>query len=155
MGKNLLQDNSNNLDLKEIEILVKTDDLLVKTNDEDLTQTNAGEDFRCALKSRLYLLTLLACGCIWSYNNFVGIGITFSYETLAGSRLLNFFLLNIVALPAKLIGITLCRCVRRRLHMSAFYTVIGFLHLLIVAFRCVVGDIDVGESNSQADRVKR
>ena len=81
-------------------------------------------DICVALRSRTFVWTLLCAGLFWSYTNFVYIGITFSYGTLAGNRLVNFVLINLTALPDKLILIPTVKFIKRRssIFISLFLT---------------------------------
>ena len=84
------------------------------------------EGFRSALRSRIYLVSLLATGFIWSYNGFVYIGLTFTYGTLSGDRLFNFLLNQLIAIPAKCAGIAL-----RFIYSGCYVNIIlGFIPLV-------------------------
>ena len=101
------------------------------------------DSFRAALRSRVYVLALVASGLMWSYNNFIYLGITFSYGTLSGDRLFNFLLNQLFSLPAVLLGVTLSHFLPRRWVFMPWYVGIGTLYFVVVVSRCVYGDVDV------------
>ena len=107
------------------------------------TPHRMGESFRFALRHRVYLLSLLGMGLMWSYNGFVYIGLTFTYGTLAGDRLFNFLLQQLIAIPAKGVGIALSYYFPRRCILVPMYSLIGVVYLSLVAVRGVYGDVDV------------
>ena len=124
----LLRDKQNNKDDEDAQIK---------------SPQSTGESFRSALRHRIYLLALLGVACTWSYNGFVYIGITFTYGTLAGERLFNFLLQQLVVIPAKCVGIATSYYFPRRCIVVPLYFMIGGVYLSLVVLRSVYGDVDV------------
>ena len=60
---------------------------------------------------------------VWAYSNLVWVTISFSYASFKGDRLFNFFLMNAMDIPGKILSILVIKYIRRR--PSAFFNQIG------------------------------
>ena len=100
------------------------------------------ESFRAALRSNVYVLVLVASAATWAYNESVYVGITLSYGTLSGDRLINFFLNQFVSLPSTLVGIALSQLQTRRAVLIPWYGVQGLLFLVVLVSRAFYDDVD-------------
>ena len=85
-----------------------------------------------------FLALLFIAGAFLSYNQLVYVGITFSYGTLAGNRHLNFLLLILTGIPARIVAASISvRCQRRPSLFLSFFGV-ALCFLVLAASRVVL-----------------
>ena len=90
------------------------------------------------IRNPSFLILLCLSGAFLAYNQLVYIGITFSYGTLAGNRHLNFLLLTLTGIPARIASATISVRYKRRPSMFLSFFGVAFCFLTLVAARLVL-----------------